>query len=105
MKATLLKTAFELAIGELEAGRNVMVLVPDMSWTDGTFLTTSPSDSRGALHIRCTSHHSGLKAVAIDTLILVEPTADTWDAAGGALARERLRTSPHPRVIKVGEKP
>jgi hypothetical protein len=82
-----------------------MLLFPDRSWTGGAPLTTHPKGGHGTVHIRCTTFLSGLKAVAIDTLILIEPTADTWDAAGEAYARERLRTSLDPRVVQFGEKP
>jgi hypothetical protein len=102
---TILKMALKLAIDEAAAGRNVILLFPDRSWVCGAPLTTHPKSDHGTVHIRCSTFLSGLKSVTIDTLILIEPTADTWDAAGEAYARERLRTSLDPLVIKVGEKP
>jgi hypothetical protein len=98
-------TAFTLANREAKAARNVLLLFPDKSWVAGAPLTAPSKDGHGDIHIRCSTCLSGLKTVAIDTLILVEPTASTWDAAGEAYARERLRTSTDPRVIQVGEKP
>ena len=103
MKAKL-KRALELACRESGSGRNVMVLVPDSSWMGGP-MTSELSDVYGAIYTRCTTRHTGLRAVTIDTLILVTPDAPIWDAAGEALARERLCASLDPRVIKVGEKP
>ena len=102
-----LKMALELADREAKAGRNVMILVPDTSWMWGMcgVCTFAPSGPRGAIYIRCSTCHSGLKSVAIDTLILVASTVPTWDAAGEAFARERLRTSLDPRVIQVKETP
>lgn len=100
-----LKMSLELAASEAKAGRNVMVLVPDMSWTCGLPFTIGSRGSRGALHIRCTVCHSGLKSVAIDTLILVASATPAWDAAGEAFARERLRTSLNPQVIQVKDYP
>ncbi len=94
-------TAFKLANSEAKANRNVMLLFPDRSWTAGAPLTTPPKGDHGAIYIRCTTCLSGLKWVSIDTLILVEPTASTWDAEGEAYARERLRTSLDPRVLRV----
>ena len=102
---TMLKTALDLACIESGAGHNVMVLVPDKSWMGGRPMTSELSDVRGTVYTRCTTRHSGLKMVAIDTLILVAPGSPTWDAEGEAYARERLRTSLDPRVIKVGEGP
>jgi len=101
MKATLLKTALEWANIEAEGGHNVMVLVPDRDWMGCTHSTINPYDPNGTIYIRCTTCPTGLKMVAIDTLILVAPDDPNWDAAGEALARERLRTSLDPRVIKV----
>ena len=105
MNMKTMKMAIELSCRESGSGHNVMVLFPDISWAAGTPLTSEISDVYGAIHFRCTTRHSGLKIVAMDTLILVAPDPPTWDAAGEALARERLRTSRDPRVIKVGEKP
>ena len=102
---TKLKTALELAYLESRSGHNVMILVPDISWSPDKPLILSPGGGYGFIRIRRTDCHSGLKSVAIDTLILVEPDNPAWDAKGEALARERLRTSLDPRVIKVGEKP
>jgi hypothetical protein len=98
-------TAFKLANSEAAAGRNVMLLFPDRSWTAGAPLMTRPKGAHGVIYIRCTTYLSGLRSVAIDTLILVSPDTSTWDAEGEAMARERLRTSLDPQVIKVGEKP
>jgi hypothetical protein len=100
MKATL-KTALELAYGEAEKGRNVMVLAPNMAWVSHTPSTIGGDDSRGSVYIRSTTSHYGLKSVAIDTLILVASRSSTWDAEGEALAREKLMTSIDPRVIQV----
>jgi hypothetical protein len=100
----MLKTAFELANGEADASRNVMILVPDLSWT-GRTTSSLLGDSRGTVYVRCSTRHSGLKTVAIDTLILVAPNTSTWDAEGEAMAYERLCTSLDPQVIKVGDAP
>jgi hypothetical protein len=102
MKTTTMQTAFELADNEADAGRNVMILFPDLDWT-GRTTSSLRSDSRGTIYTRCTTCHAGLKLVSIDTLILVAPDSPTWDAEGEAYARERLRTSRAPQVIKVGE--
>jgi hypothetical protein len=121
---TLLTQALELADGEVKVGHNVMVLVPDCTWTSLIYNdpSLSPLASQllgwcpgcpdeennervralGSVYIRCTTLHSGLKFVPLDTLILVAPDADTWNAEGEALARERLRTSLNPQVIKIG---
>jgi hypothetical protein len=99
-----MKRALELASNESGAGRNVMILVPDASWMSGP-MTSELSDVYGAIYTRCTTHHAGLKMVTIDTLILVAPDTLTWNAKGEVLARERLRTSLNPIVIKVGAKP
>ncbi len=108
MKKTITREALRLAIAEAGAGRNVMLLFPDRSWiADAPLmapLTVDPHGSRGTDYTRCTTCHSGLKSVAIDTLILVSPDISTWDAEGEEYAHECLRTSTNPRVIKVGEK-
>ena len=98
-----METAINLAEIESGAGHNVMILVPDWSWSIGMPMTTDSTESRGAIYLRFANDHSGLKSVAIDTLILVASDTSTWDAKGEEYARERLRTSLDPRVIKVGE--
>ena len=106
---TEMKMALYLANNEAGLGRNVMILVPDVSWSIGVPMVIEPADhrdnSQGSIHTRFANDHGGLKSVAIDTLILVAPDTSTWDTVGEALAHERLRTSLDPRVIKVGEKP
>jgi hypothetical protein len=104
MKATLLKRAYEMAHDEASGGRNTMVLVPDDSWIGVVSKTFScPIASHGAIHVRCSTYHSGLKSVAIDTLILVGSTDSAWDVEGMNYAHERLKTSTKPKVIILGE--
>jgi len=101
MRTTTMNQAIRLAVAEVAAGRNVMLLFPDRSWTGGAPLMTNPKGSHSTVYVRCTTYLSGLKSVAIDTLILVAPDDPAWDAAGEAFARERLRTSLDPRERRI----
>ena len=124
MMKTLMLEALTLANAEAVSKRNVMVLVPDCTWTSLAYndplleplvfnlqgwCLGCPDDeeierrlARGSGYLRCTTLHSGLKSVSLDTLILVAPNADAWDAMGEVHARGRLCASPSPQVIEVG---
>lgn len=99
MRAAIGK-ALELAGRESEGGRNTMILVPDIVWANKT-ITIKLRGVYGDIFIRCTTHHSGLKSVAIDTLILVAPDDPAWDIVGEDLARERLYASLEPREYRI----
>jgi hypothetical protein len=102
MNEGMMQEALEVASNESFDGRNVMILLPSKAWADGHPMTSELSDVHGAIHVRRTTEHSGLKSVPIDTLILVNAGHPDWDIAGEYYARERLRTSLDPDVIRVG---
>ena len=91
-RATLTK-ALKLAKKEANAGRDVMVLLPSVTWVGDIPLTYGRLDAPGNRYIRFANSYSGFSPTAIDTLILVGRNDFAWDIRGEEFARERLRTS------------
>ncbi len=89
----LIARVMELAQKETRDGRRVMVLFPTPEWRSAAL--PQPEN----IYLRASTVESGLKSLAIDTLILVGRDHPDWNENGERYARERIRASRHPRVI------
>lgn len=89
----LFDAAMRAASYEITAGRTSMVLVPVLKWA------RTGRQCVDGIHVRSTDNESGLKSLALDSLILVGPTHPKWCERGEMLARERLRRGPFPHII------
>ncbi len=84
-----------IARNEVDEGRRVMVLFPTPEWRSAAL--PEPVN----IYLRASTVESGLKSLAIDTLILVGHNHPDWNKSGEMYAREKTRTSREPRIIRL----
>lgn len=93
--------AVAMAYDELEAGRSVAILVPDMRWVHEA--NTYRGDDR-RVHVRATTFRGSLLTLRVDTLILVGQWEDSWNAGNAKLVRTTFTSlSRLPVVISIGQ--
>jgi hypothetical protein len=85
----------KIARSQAAEDRQVMVLFPTSVWRSAAL----PQSAN--IWLRASTVESGLKALSIDTLILVGRNLPEWDLQGERLAHERLQTSRRGQVIYV----
>jgi len=90
-----IENAVFAAFEEVQAGRKVMILVPNREWAS----IVQKSWKLPEIWVRASTVESGLKSVPIDTLILVGTDHHDWNVAGESYARERVHPSPNGRII------
>ena len=101
MKATLVKMALDLSASEVLAGRKVMVLFPDCTWT---CLAHQQAPPNWEVLVRATTYYHSVDGHLLDTLILVARGSTSWSERTVTRARLKL-VGLEPRIITVGEKP